>query len=309
MKPFRPFPQCVECLVSLARSSAEMAAPHNPGFQEEAEEEARKILDHAMNSDLSSPEIANRILRKIKQAARSSDPFFQFKAEEMVRAKEIFSQVKDRVGQDLRSLVSLSVLGNSLDFFRDPQEALDRIPDQLQKGLSFYRDQVDRLEAFLDKGPALVLYLSDNSGEIFFDIPLYNYIRERSHRTVLVVKGGPSLNDLTRKELNNWGLEAEFDEVVDTGTDGAGVDWGQVSESFLSLVEEADLIVSKGMANFETLYGKDLAPAIFFLFRVKCSAIQDYVKAPAESFMALWQEGVGKRQTHTVGGGEEQSNE
>lgn len=102
---------------------------------------------------------------------------------------------------------------------------------------------------------------------------------------------GPSLNDLTRAELRLAGIADKVEEVADTGTEGAGVDWECVSKEFLDLVESADLIVSKGMANFETLYPKDLSPEILFLFKVKCEPIQDYIQAPAESFLALWRDG------------------
>ncbi|MCP4669321.1 MAG: DUF89 family protein, partial [Deltaproteobacteria bacterium] len=120
---------------------------------------------------------------------------------------------------------------------------------------------------------------------------LYQYLRERARRTVLLVKGGPSLNDLTRAELKPAGLEDRFDEVADTGTDGAGMDWNHISPECKDLILSADLIVSKGMANFETLYPREVASPCLFLFRVKCHAVQDYLKAPADSFCALWQEG------------------
>ena len=153
---------------------------------------------------------------------------------------------------------------------------------------------MDRLDSFLSKNPGLVLYLTDNAGEIYFDIPLYEYIEERSRQTVLVVKGGSSLNDLTRTELQLAGLEDGFDAVADTGTDGVGIEWDHVSTEFLNLVDAADLIVSKGMANFETNYPRELAAPGFFLLKVKCRPIQDYIKAPVESFLALWQDGTNK---------------
>jgi uncharacterized protein with ATP-grasp and redox domains len=108
---------------------------------------------------------------------------------------------------------------------------------------------------------------------------------------VLVVKGGPSLNDLTRAELKLTGLEERFNEIADTGTDGAGIDWDYVSPQFLDLVEASDLILSKGMANFETLYPRSLTSPNFYLFRIKCHAIRDYLKAPDDSFCAIWQDG------------------
>jgi uncharacterized protein with ATP-grasp and redox domains len=299
VESLNPFPQCVDCLTSLALKSAELAAGDTPRLKENARSVALEIFEHAKNAGLNSPEVSNRILRKIKQLSGSTDPYTIVKDQEMALAKEIFSRIEDLIKPDLRSLISLAVLGNYLDFFKDADEVLSEIPDQIEHGLSFFYDDVDRLESFLSKTPELVLYLADNAGEIYFDLPLYDYIKERSRRCVLVVKGGASLNDLTRRELQMAGLEDRFDEVADTGTDGVGVDWNRVSSEFLNLVNSADLIMSKGMANFETTYPREMATPCFFLLKVKCRPVQDYVQAPMDSHLALWREGLPKKKRET----------
>ena len=147
------------------------------------------------------------------------------------------------------------------------------------------------MDEFFSGKTGTVLYLTDNSGEIYFDIPLYEYMKKRSKRIVLVVKGGPALNDLTAMEIKKAGLEGAFDEVADTGADGAGVDWKNVSGKFIELLNEADLLVSKGMANFETIYFHALPLPVFFIFRVKCKAMENFLHAPEGSFMAMWRDG------------------
>jgi hypothetical protein len=139
------------------------------------------------------------------------------------------------------------------------------------------------------------VYLADNAGEIYFDLPLYEYIRERAGRTVLVVKGGPSMDDLTRAELKSAKLEEKFDEVVDTGTDGVGIDWNRVSREFLELFEAADLVLVKGMANFENVYPRDPSPPVFLLLKLKCQPFQGYLKAPPGSYLALWRDGIQRK--------------
>ena len=292
MEPLNPIPQCIDCLVSLAKNTVLLAADDQPGLVEKAERAARKILADAEINPTSSPQIANRILREVRRLSGVDDPFAEFKIREMKQARKLFSQLEANVGKTLRSRVSLAALGNNLDFFINPEQALAEIPQQLCNEITFFRDDIDQLEDCLRKTPGTVLYLTDNAGEIFFDWPLYEYIRDRSRKTILVVKGGPSLNDLTRAELKAAGLEKRFDPVMDTGTDGAGIDWENVSESFMDLLASADLVISKGMANFETLYSRDVAAPVFFLFKVKCEPIQNYIQAPGSSFLALWKEGI-----------------
>ncbi len=292
MEPLKLIPQCIDCLLSLAKSATLMAAPDNTSLAEKTEAAARKILADAEINETSSPQVANRILREIRRLSGVEDPFAEFKAREMAQARKIFSQLEAHAGKNLRSRVSLAILANSLDFFKNPEQALAEIPQQFLNKIAFYRDDLDQFEAFLQKKPGLVLYLTDNAGEIYFDLPLFEYIRSRCKQIMLVVKGGPSLNDLTRVELRSAGLEDIFGNVADTGTDGAGIDWENVSKDFLDLIASADLILSKGMANFETLYPRDVSAPVFFLFKVKCEPIQNYIQAPANSFMALWKKEI-----------------
>jgi uncharacterized protein with ATP-grasp and redox domains len=292
MEPLNPIPQCIDCLLSMAKNTALLAADDRPGLVEKTESAARTILAEAKINPTSSPEIANRIMREIRRLTKVADPYIAFKAREMEQARKLFAQLKGNGGKTLRSRASLTALGNSLDFFINPEQALAGIPQQFLNEFSFFRDDIDLLEACLRQTPGTVLYLTDNAGEIYFDGPLYEYIRDRSRKTILVVKGGPSLNDLTRAELQAAGLEKKFDEIMDTGTDGIGIDWENVSRGFLDLIASADLVISKGMANFETLYPREIAAPAFFLFKVKCEPIQNYVQAPANSFLALWKKGT-----------------
>jgi uncharacterized protein with ATP-grasp and redox domains len=283
--------------MGLARQTAAQARGDDSSFLLQIEAVAREILADAEQKGLTSPDVGNRILREVRIRSGVPDPYAKFKAREMAQARKILSQTKGTLSDDLRSCVNLAALGNSFDFFTNPEQTLSEIPNQIQKGAFFFHDDIDRLEGFLSAGPGLVLYLTDNAGEIYFDQPLYQYIQKRAGRTALVVKGGPSLNDLTRVELRADDLEEKFSEVADTGTDGVGIDWERVSKEFLDLVNQADLILAKGMGNFESMYPRDLACPVFFLFKVKCQPMQDYLEAPGESYWALWREAKQKAES------------
>jgi uncharacterized protein with ATP-grasp and redox domains len=291
MKTLEPIPQCLDCLMSLAKSATALAGAGNTDIIKKAEAITREILEDASNNRLGSHQVAGQILREITRLTGVSDPYKQFKAQEMALARKGFSQIKNFNLNDLRSCVRLAILGNSFDFFKDPAEALAEIPAQLNTDASFFYDDIDRLAAFIKKKTGRVLYFSDNAGEIFFDIRLYEYVKSRAQNTILVVKGGPSLNDLTRDEMHFADLANYFSEVADTGSDGVGIDWDNVSKEFLDLVASSDLIISKGMANFEAIYPKDMVPHVFFLFKVKCEPIHRFIEAPLGSFIALWKEG------------------
>ena len=289
-KPLQPDPRCTNCLAELSEDVIRMVGVKALTSQEHIRSETKKILAESEHKGWSSPETANEILRVIRGVSGVADPYKTVKSEEMARAESVFSEVKDQVGNDLRSLANLAILGNSLDFFRSLDDALAGISEQAGTELVYFQDDLARLQDFLVKEPGLVLYLTDNAGEVFFDFPLFQYIQNLARRTVLVVKGGPGLNDLTGVELESAAISGMFRETMDTGTDGAGIDWRHISPAFASLVEKADLIVAKGMANFETVYFRELSIPVFFLFRAKCHVVADYFKAPMDSMIALWKD-------------------
>lgn len=293
-KPIHIWPECPECIMGMVEDVITMTNEEAGSSGEDIHSLAEGILDESLENQCSSPAAANRVIREIKRLSGISDPYLLFKKRELKQAREIYDTMEGVIGKGLRSCAALAVLGNSLDFFIHPEKTLSSLPETIEAGVSFYYDDITRLEHFLSSDPGLVLYFSDNAGEIFFDIPLFRFIRERAKQAILVVKGGPSLNDLTRAEIESENLESEFKDLADTGTDGVGIDWDHVSTDFKDLFRSADLIISKGMANFETLYTnpvKELSTDIFFLLKTKCGPISSYLEAPPGSYCAIWREG------------------
>lgn len=285
------WPDCRTCILGMIQDALDTLQENDPAIEQEIARYADGIFQKSYQEGWSSPVTANKILRKVKRLTGVADPYASFKKKEVKQAKQIFAQIQKSATGDLRSSVVLSVLGNSLDFFTDPDKVLLELPDTLQKGVDFYYDDIDRLDRFLSNSPETVLFFTDNTGEVFFDIPFFHYIQNHARRTVLVVKGAPSLNDLSTLEVKAENLSQYFDNIADTGTDGVGIDWEETSPEFRHLVRAADLIVSKGMANFETLYSKSLSAPVFFLLKAKCHSMQDFLSAPANSYCAIWKQG------------------
>jgi len=278
--------------MTLARNAAVLAGGKDPEWIGTMESDAKALLAEARQKAWTSPQIANEILRRVRNATGSPDPYREFKRREMASAKAIFTRIRTQLPRDLQGRIRMAVAGNSFDFFKDPETLQNEIVVSLEKPMPFAYDHMDRLEAFLKSGRQRILYLTDNAGEIYFDIPLYAHLKDTAGPPILMVKGGPALNDLTRTDLKEAGLEAYFHRIEDTGTDGAGIDWERVSDRFREHVMGADLILSKGMANFETVYPKGLPCPAFFLFRIKCEPIGRYITAPVGSSIALWKDPI-----------------
>lgn len=115
-----------------------------------------------------------------------------------------------------------------------------------------------------------ILYLTDNAGEIVFDSLLIETLLSLGKKVKAVVKGSPVINDSTVEDAIESGLTG-LCEVVDNGSDAVGTILQWTSSSFQETFKNAQLVISKGQGNFETLTGAE--KKIFFLFQSKCDVV------------------------------------
>ncbi|MCI5143996.1 MAG: DUF89 family protein [Candidatus Electrothrix sp. AR3] len=134
----------------------------------------------------------------------------------------------------------------------------------------FILDDYPVLLQALNRTAPTVLYLCDNCGEIVFDGLLIEQLQHRGCQVTAAVRGYPVINDATLADARLCGLD-KICPVISNGTACPGTPLAQCSEDFKQHFQDADLIISKGMGNFETL-ATEPAP-IFFLFTVKCRQV------------------------------------
>lgn len=121
-------------------------------------------------------------------------------------------------------------------------------------------------------------YLHDNCGEIVLDKVLIRVIKKLYPQICItsVVRGGAVINDVTRSDALEVGLE-EYANITGNGTDIPGTYLKEVSEETLSTINKSDIIISKGLGNLETLYGEISA---YFIFTCKCDHIAERFSSP-----------------------------
>jgi hypothetical protein len=78
----------------------------------------------------------------------------------------------------------------------------------------------------------------------------------------------------------------EVATVVDSGVNTPGLAYDHTSNEFMKLYNSMDLIIAKGMGNYECLEGvKD--ERIFHLFKVKCDVVAGDVGATLGSLIFM----------------------
>lgn len=119
------------------------------------------------------------------------------------------------------------------------------------------------------KNARTLVYLTDNCGEIVLDKLFIKQIKETfpGLNITAMVRGGDVINDATLVDAKEVGL-TEIVPCMGNGNAAPGTIVGRLSEEARETLFHADVIISKGQGNFESLYGEKLNP--YYLFLCKC---------------------------------------
>ena len=170
--------------------------------------------------------------------------------------------VVEKSSDRLSTAIRVAAAGNVIDL-----GILDRPEVDLAGDLTgvvsggFAVDQCRLLERKLAHA-ARILYLADNAGETVFDKVLIEELAERNIEITVAVKGQPILNDATMEDALRAGLGDDA-HLISNGSPMIGTELEICSSEFLRHFHSADIIVSKGQANFETL--NETSENIFFI--------------------------------------------
>jgi len=270
---------CYECLQKLAYQAAELAT-NDEKAKARAMEESLKILRDDFSTDCVSIVVATEMHDAVKRITGNPDPYREMKDREIAVARELSKQIKVE-DENFASCLKFAALGNTIDFFRP----LDIIQQDMKEPVNFVIDDSERFTVKL-KHIKRVLYLADNAGEAFFDLPLIRWMRKRTS-VAYVVKSAPVQDDITAEDIRRAGLEAELGEIITTGTATPGIDFSQASAEFKSEFNSADLIFAKGMGYYESLSELPAEGKVFHCLRAKCQPVADSIGVPLNSYVAM----------------------
>ncbi len=275
-------PGCYECLRRLIHQAAELATD-DVALRQRAINEAMKILDDEFSCSQLSIVIATKIHRVVREVTNNTDPYLTMKEREMTLTRELYPQLRPQYKDDLRDYLKLAAAANAIDFFREPGS----IKEDIRKPVSFAVDDSEQFEAKL-KNAGKVLYLADNAGELYFDLPLVKWMRQFAQVTY-VVKPSPVQDDLTLEDVRRSGLEGEFGKVISTGIASPGIVFSLASAQFKREFESADLIFAKGMGHYEALSELPPEGRVFYCLKAKCQPVADSLGVPINSYAAMLQ--------------------
>jgi uncharacterized protein with ATP-grasp and redox domains len=190
--------------------------------------------------------------------------------------------------------LQFSILGNYLDFAAlQGKVSFEKLEQMLREALDMKLDMdvYESLKADLAKGKKL-LYLTDNAGEIGMD----RIFAEEIHKAyphleiTFCVRGGNTINDATREDAAVVGIPFP---VIDNGNLVSGTELSMLSQEAKDAMDTADVIIAKGMANTETMWGCDYN--VYYAFLVKCQRFVNLFEQPLFTPMLVRQRDKGEK--------------
>jgi uncharacterized protein with ATP-grasp and redox domains len=220
-----------------------------------------------MDFDVSPPENSMIIYDTIREMTGIDDIYQDVKhqcTEHFLKLYPHFQSRIERATDPLLLALQFAAAGNAIDLGANPDFELNTHMEELLREFTI-SDYIEFRKALQQSRH--ILYLADNAGETIFDRLL---IQTMNKRVFYAVRSSPIINDAIRYDAKQAGIDAVA-EIVESGCTLPGTILSQCSAEFTKLFNEADIVISKGQGNFETL-SHERHP-IFFLLKVKCSVV------------------------------------
>ncbi len=273
----------VECLPCFVRQALQVArvAECSPELQFRVVQEIAAIVAN-LDATLSPPANASQIYRAIAKITGCEDPYQRLKTASNTQALKIVPALRNEIdasASQLTAAMRFAIAGNCIDYGAfasiDVLGALgkSRTSPFVVDHSDLFRDRI----ATLMNG-AMVLYLADNSGEVVYDSLLIEYLFRQGFAITIAVKDGPIINDALLEDALVAGLD-RFGRIISNGSRCPGTVLDQCSVEFRQIFTSADLVISKGQGNFESL--SEVDREIFFLLMLKCEVAARHMAALA----------------------------
>jgi len=240
----------------------------------------REVMRFAADLDLGRPApiVGQSIHRRLRELTGVEDPYRSAKDRFNELALSMLPGLREsvrRAPDPIIAAVKAAIAANLIDLGAKSSLAEDQARAEMSRAVSseIHGDLTGLLRG-LNRAKN-VLYLADNAGEIVVDRLLIEQIGPQ--RVTVAVRGRAVINDATMDDAMTAGLH-EISRVIDNGSDAPGTIMDDCGPEFVDAFRKADLVVSKGQGNFETLSDEDAD--IFFLLKVKCPVVASHTGLP-----------------------------
>lgn len=271
--------KCEECLYNKQKEAA-AGIDHLESFLKE--------VDHHLKTD-GKTKTAPQLLIELNEIAKGYGVPQENYDKEKVEFNQLMLDQEEKLSQKiseskdplLESLM-LAAKGNYIDFSALKNVEASALLELLDsKDTKPFEKSYPGFKEDIKKAKSIV-YLCDNCGEIVLDKLFAREIQKANPnaKITFIVRGENVLNDVTLEDAAFCGLDQEFN-VIDNGNNIGGTVIHLLGKEAKEALDTADVIISKGQANFETTSQEGYDP--YYLFLCKCSRFTELFQVPALS--------------------------
>lgn len=261
---------CISCILS----KEELAIRQFPDEEKKSEymHQVLGILYKYAQTE-SSPGLTERLEQLFEDFWGTAKDFREQKHKYNQLLLNMESQIEQQIegsADPLETCIKYVCAANYIDFSAVDDVNEQKLGELLSKAVSqdISREEYLKFQEDLQAARKLV-YLTDNCGEIVLDKIFVRQIQEKFPKLqiTVIVRGGNVINDATMEDAEEIGL-TQIVPCIGNGNAAPGTIIERLSEQAKDILYNADLIISKGQGNFESLYGENLNP--YYLFLCKC---------------------------------------
>jgi uncharacterized protein with ATP-grasp and redox domains len=271
MKGFLNMKMQLDCMPCFLRQALEASriVTDDPRLQTEIMKKAAAVIER-FESYRFPPEVGREVHAVVKRLTGVVDPYRQFKQNNVKLAEHCYPKLKQYLfakGGGLEAALKIAAVGNNLDA-AIYQEVTDGnlFAEELKK--EFAVCDLKQWEGRLKTAKNLLI-IGDNAGETVFDRILIEQLLYLE--VTYVVRGAPIINDATVEDALAAGI-GRHARIIASGCDAPGLILNECNVDFWEAYHQADLVLSKGQGNYETL-SEVTDREIFFLLKAKCPVI------------------------------------
>jgi uncharacterized protein with ATP-grasp and redox domains len=265
--------ECAACFLRQTREALDLAT-EDESLKMDVTEKILKLVSETYRKGAVSNVIGTEVHRTIKKETGNNDPYYREREISNDIALDFLPQVhKILYGNNkLKDYVKVAITGNIIDFgalgLEIDMESLIINTMKKNPAIDHTKDLANDLRI-----SKTVLYLADNIGEIVFDKILIEKIKEYDVDVTVALKEKPILNDACIDDALKIGLDTVA-KLTSTGTDSIGIIEDDVSKEFMKLFNESDMVIAKGLGNYEGLGEMDLKDKpVYCLLNAKCKPV------------------------------------
>jgi len=255
----------------------------------EAVGEALKILYNKYFTRGINAHIATEMHRRVYDVLGVKDPYKEVKERANKIAMEnlpIIRAFVENQSDVFKASAIASIIANTFDYGVMGHEVEDEnfltfFISEFKRGL-----RIDDLDEVRELCSGKVCYLTDNCGEIVVDTLFMKEIKKICERITVVVRGRPIISDATLEDALNVGIDKIADEILTNGKGAIGIIEEELPNDTLERLENSDIIIAKGMANYESLSESRFKP-IAFLLKAKCEPVAKDIGVDVGDMVAM----------------------